>query len=56
MVCYLYFIVYREAKRFQDNQVMVCAAGAVMEQGNYPNCPGYPAPNYPPCEKKIPMA
>ncbi|PAV68426.1 hypothetical protein WR25_09765 [Diploscapter pachys] len=56
MICYLYLIVYREAKRFQDNQVTVCAVGVVMEQGNYPNCPSYPASNYPSCEKKTPMA
>ncbi|PAV80480.1 hypothetical protein WR25_26227 [Diploscapter pachys] len=56
MICYLYLIVYREAKRFQDNQVMVCAAGVVVEQGNYPNCPSYPASNYPPCETKTPIA
>ncbi|PAV88327.1 hypothetical protein WR25_07573 [Diploscapter pachys] len=56
MICYLYFVVYREAKRFQDNQGMVCAVGVVVEQGNYPNCPSYPASNYPSCETKTPMA
>ncbi|PAV88326.1 hypothetical protein WR25_07572 [Diploscapter pachys] len=41
MICYLYFIVYRKAKSFQDSQLMVRSAGVVMQQGNYPNYPPY---------------
>ncbi|PAV80702.1 hypothetical protein WR25_03308 [Diploscapter pachys] len=47
MICYLYFIVYKEAKRFQGSQVMVRTAGVVMQQGNYPNYPSYSTSNYP---------
>ncbi|PAV80701.1 hypothetical protein WR25_03307 [Diploscapter pachys] len=47
MICYLHVVVYREAKRFQGNQVMVQAVGIVMQQGNYPNYPSYSTPNYP---------
>ncbi|PAV88123.1 hypothetical protein WR25_17736 [Diploscapter pachys] len=39
MICYLYFVVYQEAKRFQNNQVVVQPAGVVMQQCNYSNYP-----------------
>ncbi|PAV65485.1 hypothetical protein WR25_24037 [Diploscapter pachys] len=60
MICYLYFIVYQEAKRFQNNQVMVQPVSVVIQSSSYSNYPSYPYPtltpayptNYPLYDKK----
>ncbi|PAV58315.1 hypothetical protein WR25_14708 [Diploscapter pachys] len=44
MICYLYFIVYQEAKRFQNNQVMIQPVSVVMQSSSYSNYPSYPYP------------